>query len=267
MNGVIGRRVMDNAEHHKILAPEQYGSRKDHAAHDQAVNKRLMFDIIRQSKKPAVLIANDAKSCYDRILHIMVMLCARRTGLDLEPILSMIETIQLMAHQIHSVYGASMGYGPDDWESPFQGILQGNQFGPPSWAIVSSPIFDMLRSEGYGIRLCSPLSKTVTHLAGMGFVDDTDTMQNGIDSDDTGEDVVRHAQEAMDHWEGGIRATGGALDPNKTHWYLMDFTWKNELWKYALKDDTNELTMLDSEGHRVVIQQQPVTKGMKTLGV
>ena len=133
--------------------------------------------MLRQSKKPAVLIANDAKSCYDRILHVIVMLCARRIGLELAPILSMIKTIQLMTHQIHSAYGAAIGHGPKDWESPFQGILQGNQFGPPAWAITSSPLFNILRAEGYGLRICSPLSNTKLHIAGMAFVDDTDTLQ------------------------------------------------------------------------------------------
>ena len=71
-----------------------------------------------------------------------------------------------MAHRIHSAYGASIGYGPEDWNYPFQGILQGNQFGPPSWALVSSPLFDMLRHEGFGLRLTSPLSKTQLHIAG-----------------------------------------------------------------------------------------------------
>lgn len=266
-NGFIGRRIMNNAEKHKVLAAEQYGSRKEHSAHDQALNKRLLYDITRQLKKPMILIANDAKSCYDRILHIMVMLCARRLGLDLEPILSMINTIQLMAHQIHTAYGASLGYGPDDWEQPFQGILQGNQFGPPSWAIISSPMFDMLRFEGYGMRLCSPLSGKKLHLAGTAFVDDTDTCQNGMKPDDTSTDILQHAQGMINHWEGAIRASGGALDPKKTHWYLIDFTWKNGDWGYAEMNPENKLDMLDSEGKRIQIQQLPTSKGMKTLGV
>ena len=110
-NGFIGRRVMDNAEKYDVLAQEQYGSRRGHSAQVQALNKRLVFDVLRQSK---------AKSCYDRILHVIVMLCARRTGLELAPILSMIDTIQLMTHQIHSAYGSSLGHGPNDWNLPFK---------------------------------------------------------------------------------------------------------------------------------------------------
>ena len=128
-----------------------------------------------------------------------------------------------MSHQIHSAYGASIGYGPKDWDHPFQGILQGNQFGPPTWAIVSSPMFQMLKGEGFGLRLTSPLSHTQLHIAGMAFVDDTDTLQNSVQATDTVEDVLKLAQGNVNHWEGAIRATGGALDPQKTHWYLIDF--------------------------------------------
>lgn len=266
-NGFIGRKIMTNAEKLETLAPEQYGSRKDKSAQDQALNKSLIFDVARQTKKPMVLIVNDAKSCYDRIVHVMVMLCARRNGMDLEPILSMMTTIQLMAHQIHSAYGASLGYGPDDWNVPFQGILQGNQFGPPSWAIVSSPIFDMLRAEGYGLRMFSPLSRSKIHLTGLGFVDDTDTPQNGRRPNDTGKDVIQYAQDTVDHWNGGIRTTGGALDPSKTYFYDIDFQWKQGIWRYAELDENKKLTMLDSEGKRVELKQFPVDKGMRTLGV
>ena len=144
-----------------------------------------------------------------------------------------------MTHQIHSAYGTSTGHGSDDWESPFQGILQGNQFGPPSWAITSSPMFKMLRAEGYGFKLNSPLSRKELHVAGMAFIDDTDTLQNAKKTGETGANVLRHAQGNVEHWEGAIRATGGALDPHKTHWFL-DFTWKAGQWSYKPMNQTNE---------------------------
>jgi hypothetical protein len=33
-------------------------------------------------------------------------------------------------------------------------------------------------------------------------------------------------QQALDLWEGGIRATGGAIVPEKSHWDLIDFKWQ-----------------------------------------
>ena len=40
----------------------------------------------------------------------------------------------------------------------------------------------------------------------------------------------------MDHWEGGLRATGGALHVDKSFWYLIDFVWENNQWTYSSKE-------------------------------
>jgi hypothetical protein len=51
-----------------------------------------------------------------------------------------------------------------------------------------------------------------------------------IDEDITGQLIGRASRavlmkfpQALDLWEGGIRATGGAIVPEKSHWYLIDF--------------------------------------------
>ena len=101
----------------------------------------------------------------------------------------------------------------------------------------------------------------------MAFVDDTDTLQKAKYPGDTETEVLKYAQGNVDHWEGAIRATGGALDPLKTHWFLIDFTWEKGQWKYKQMDPSQTLHMRNSEGRRVNIKQLPVSKGMKTLGV
>jgi hypothetical protein len=67
---IIGwKRMMENGEAKKgYLAREKFGSRKSKSAIEHALNKRITIDVARQSKTPAGYIANDAKSCYDRIL-------------------------------------------------------------------------------------------------------------------------------------------------------------------------------------------------------
>jgi hypothetical protein len=65
----IGRSMMKMAEASSTLAPEQYGSRKGHKAIDLAVNKTLIYDLLRQLKRPGAICSNDARSCYDLIGH------------------------------------------------------------------------------------------------------------------------------------------------------------------------------------------------------
>ena len=52
-NKLPGRKLMFNAEHLGLLAPEQYGSWKFYTAINQGLNKRLSFDILRQRKQRA----------------------------------------------------------------------------------------------------------------------------------------------------------------------------------------------------------------------
>ena len=74
-NKLLGKVTMDQAEKNKTIAPEQYGSRKNFVAIMHAVNKLLSMDLVRQYKIPAALCCNDAKSCYDRVVHSVGSLC------------------------------------------------------------------------------------------------------------------------------------------------------------------------------------------------
>jgi hypothetical protein len=45
-NKKLGREVMQSAERHRALAPEQFGSRKNHQSILAALNKRLTMDLL-----------------------------------------------------------------------------------------------------------------------------------------------------------------------------------------------------------------------------
>jgi len=48
-------------------------------------------------------------------------------------------------------------------------------------------------------------------------------------------------------WEQGLRATGGALVPEKSFWYLIDFQWQGSKWRYAAyATELGELLMKDN---------------------
>jgi hypothetical protein len=38
--------------------------------------------------------------------------------------------------------------------------------------------------------------------------------------------LVREMQQVVDTWEGGLRASGGALVPVKSYWFLIHFTFE-----------------------------------------
>ena len=81
-NKLIGRKMMEYREENNLFAEEQYGSFKEKSAILHATNKMLLTDHLCQFRQPAVYCANDSKSCYDRILHI-VAYCMMRISQEL----------------------------------------------------------------------------------------------------------------------------------------------------------------------------------------
>ena len=71
-NKWVGKGIIKNGEQYGLLAEEQYGSRKKKSAGQHALNKQLIFDYLHIQKLVAILITNDAKSCYDRIIIIVI---------------------------------------------------------------------------------------------------------------------------------------------------------------------------------------------------
>ena len=268
-NKKLGRDMMINAELHGEIAREQYGSRRHHQCILVALNKRLTMDNLRQARRAGALCANDAKSCYDRVVHSIASLAMRRMGVPANPIKSMFATLQKASHKIRTAFGVSdktYGHGRDP---PLQGFGQGNGCGPSGWAVISTPLINMVRTAGYGFSLMTALTASVVQFVCFAFVDDADVVHTAKDVDTTGYIVLQEMQQAIDHWEGGLKATGGALVPEKSYWYLIDFIWTGDRWRYATIDDIPgniSINNVDDEG-RAILQRYEASVAQKTLGV
>jgi len=195
----VGREMMKVAERTKSLAPEQYGSRKRHKAIDLAVNKALTFDILRQMKRTGAICSNDAKSCYDLIGHTQASLSMQRVGVPKSIINCLFTTLQDAMHQVRTGFGDSKeSYGGSVWLIPIHGIGQGNGAGPAIWAVVSTPLLNVLREKGHGFEGVCPISSTYFRFVGYAFVDDTDVIQSLLLDNPTS--VIEKLQAAIDTW-------------------------------------------------------------------
>ena len=58
--------------------------------------------------------------------------------------------------------------------TPIGGSGQGSGASPTIWALVSTPIFDALGRQGYGVFLKCAVSGDLLAFVGTAFVDDTD---------------------------------------------------------------------------------------------
>jgi len=70
------------------------------AAIFQSLNMQLFLDVIWQRKLPVAICSNDAKSCYDCIVHGFAALAALQLGVPLMAIQVMFGTIQQLWHFI-----------------------------------------------------------------------------------------------------------------------------------------------------------------------
>ena len=224
-NKQIGRKMMKLGEQYDKLAPEQYGSRKHKSAIEHALNKVLTLDISRQKREALIFTANDAVSCYDRIVLLAAYCSMLNFGVTKEEARSLISTLGLLHHSIRTAKGDSIRqYGGHTWVRLPHGIGQGNGAGPPIWACVSSPLFDALRNDGYGTTFQSPISLIILNITGFSFVDDADLIQSmgELKSED---DLFIRAQAQLIVWEQLLRTTGGAIDPNKSDWLFLRYKW------------------------------------------
>ena len=89
-----GKEVMELAEKLNLLPDEQAGSRKGQRSNLITLNKVLTNDIIRARRLPSIIIFNDAKLCYDRIVLWIAALALRRLDTNTPASLEMMKTLQ-----------------------------------------------------------------------------------------------------------------------------------------------------------------------------
>jgi len=83
----------------------------------------------------------------------------------------MVTTIHGMNHHIRMAYGDStQSASRETWKSPIAGIGQGNGAGPSIWAVVSSPMFDIMRQDGFYTLLIGAISLQQHQVAGFAFM-------------------------------------------------------------------------------------------------
>ena len=128
-----------------------------------------------------------------------------------------------------------------------------------------------MRSKGYGLSILSAISWNALVIAGFAFVDDADIIHTAEDPNTNNEEVLKTAQEAMDTWEGTLRATGGAIgadDGDKAFWYFLDFHFQKGKWKYKNKAELpGTLWVNNHDGRRVQLNRLEPNEARETLGI
>jgi hypothetical protein len=84
----------------------------------------------------------------------------QQVGVPRSAVDCMFSTLQSAKHYVQTGYGDSVGfYMGSAFAKPLHGIGQGNGGGPAIWAVVSSPVLNLMCSSGYGAEFICPLSR------------------------------------------------------------------------------------------------------------
>jgi len=172
-----------------------------------------------------------------------------------------------MQHHIWTTFGDSATSASRmSWQVPIAGIGQGNGAGPHIWAAVSSPMLDVMRLDGFYAHVITSISHLSNKFVSFSVVDDTDLCIHGPHINT--QNATTAMQLSIDHWEGLLQTTGGALVPTKCSWYLINFQWSNSKWTYVTKQEhLGELVIKDELQHRVQIPQLETPEACQTLGI
>ena len=112
VNKRIARDMIKRAQTLSILPDEAYRGVPGRRASTCSLNKILALDVIRMERRTAAVCSNDAKSCYDRIVHTIASLCMQRLGVSQEACFTMFGTLQELNHHVRTAFGEkASGYG------------------------------------------------------------------------------------------------------------------------------------------------------------
>jgi len=131
--------------------------------------------------------------------------------------------------------------------------------------VVSTPLFQILTQEGFLAHVICAISHRRSSLAGFDFVDNVDLCITDPSGDDG--HVVEQMQYSSTRWAGLLRATGGALVPEKCFWYFIHNTWNKGKWQYVGTKSTQGMHVPDENSQPTTIPQLHPSEARQTLGV
>src|SRR5688572_8417535 len=106
----------------------------------------------------------------------------------------MLQYLQLANHKVWTAYGIlDDSYRASSFPL-LQGLGQGNGAAPAAWAIISTPIINIMQNAGFGIKFRSPFSTQDLSFICYAFVNNTDILHSPWDVKTTGETIITEMQ-------------------------------------------------------------------------
>jgi hypothetical protein len=292
---LIARRLSHRMEDMQLIPEMQYGSRPGKLCLSPVLNKQLTHDIIRQTKRTAAIIENDAIGCYDRLMNPLVLLAMRWLGVPETLAKSVALTWSGTSHSIKTYFGISQATYSNTKQTPLFGPGQGSTTGPTLWQVSFVLLEDSATAAGLDISsseeedkeaavqrlpLVSSDGSTQIDNGGEAFVDDANLVSSSsvlqhphevsmVDQKIQCESAVRNLQVYAQQWERALFSTGGAINISKSFWFVFNWKWSGGVAKLAPPPSsvTLKLTEGSPDNDPVSVPQISVQDTYRTLGV
>ena len=242
---LIAKRLIRHAEEYQYLKDHNYGGRNGKCANDVVMKKYLTLQIWHLQRHNGALTDCDAKSCYDRIIPILLYLSYSKAGLLHSMYLWLCQCLINMEYHIVTAYSASSDTSTSSDTHPLYGIGQGATDAPSGWLLVSTILSRYYDSKAIGCTLVDPTGYFTLRWTHVMFVDDTYLIHSTGDpkaSLSTIEQVVQHDSST---WNMGLHITGGKLEGSKSKYLVLIWTFlQNGIPALETHDNNNNPVQL-----------------------
>jgi hypothetical protein len=179
----FSRNIAKLAKNHNgIISGHQYG-RAHATCMTPLLNTLLTVQVLIQKGIEGIVFDNDVKSCYDRIIGIVVLAALRRLGYSKESVKILGLLWAQMEHHICTGFGVSYKTYGSTIDKLVYGIRQGSCASPILWALINQLLLAALGEDFTCIHLVA-IDVVEEHiLPGDSYVDYTTTGTSNDDSE------------------------------------------------------------------------------------
>ena len=169
-----GKRLAHNALAHNVLSQWNFGSHPGARVHSALLLKTISYDNLRFTRHNAIILDNDAKACFDRIIPSLDLMATECLGMPQQATASMLSTIKGMHFFIRTAHGISPGFYTSTATALTLGVLQGSGAAPCIWIRLSCILPQALQSHTTGFKATCPRNTRTSQRLGEAYIDDTD---------------------------------------------------------------------------------------------
>jgi hypothetical protein len=267
---IFAHRLEQFCRKHDIIPHEQFAKSKL-SCEEATLVKNTVCDTARIMHNSFIISGADLDQCFDRSNAPIAGLSARAHHISKASTSLMLRTMQNMQYFVRAGFGISEepAFGGSKGDL-LMSLGQGSGAAPMGMRNIITLADNAYKRLGHGINLESAISLRIFLLAAIIYVDDTDLLHWGSFYGISDEDFLAEAQTATIDWGMLIQATGGAIKPAKSFWYLL--SWKFPRGRPVLKQkrEYNSLRLVSipqPNSHPVPIRLLDNLHTEKTLGV